>query len=181
MRHHRFTAAKKKADFGFSSLRLRLRVRHTCQRQWIFFNLERVELAVPTLETLEEMKHDGFGCFVKGFKSYREFKSFERILIRYNLAWYDYSVACVGADIFDRISLSVIQGLPSPTKEEIEQNKADHRFMLVETDEDVKKIHERDRLKARWIVCKTDLYRHLITFYEEHRVYSLETMERIEQ
>lgn len=180
MRHHRFII-KKKTDFGYTSLRQHTKDRHSWQNLWIFFNLERVELAVPTLETLEEMKHDGFGCFVKGFKSYRECKSFERVLMKYNLAWYDYSVACVGANIFNRISLSVIQGLPRPTKEEIEQNRADHRFTLVETDEDVKKIHERDRLKARWIVCKTELYRHLITFYDEHRVYSLETMERIEQ
>ena len=117
---------------------------------------------------------------MKGFKSYREFKSFERVLVRYNLAWYDYSVACVGEDIFDRVSLSVIQGLPSPTKEEIEQNKADHRFTLVETDEDVKKLDERDRLKARWIERKCKLYRHLISFYEEKRVYSIDTMELIE-
>lgn len=180
MHSHRFII-KKKTDFSFHALRLRLKDRHSWQSLWVFFNLERVELAAPTLETLEEMKHDGFGCFVKGFKSYREFKSFERVLIRYNLAWYDYSVACVGASIFDRISLSVIQDLPSPTKHDIEQNKEDHRFTLVETDEDVKKLDERDRLKARWIVCKTELYRHLITFYDEHRVYSLETMERIEQ
>lgn len=100
--------------------------------------------------------------------------------MKYNLAWYDYSISCVGADIFDRISLSVIQGLPSPTKEEIEQNKADHRFMLVETDEDVKKIHERDRLKARWIERKCKLYRRLISLYNEKRVHSIYTMERIE-
>lgn len=176
---HRFIT-KKKTDFGYSSLRQRTKYRHSWQTLWIFFNQDRVELATPTLETLEEMKHDGFGCFVKGFKSYREFKSFERILMKYNLAWYDYSISCVGADIFDRISLSVIQGLPSPTKEEIEQNKADHRFMLVETDEDVKKIHERDRLKARWIERKCKLYRRLISFYNEKRVHSIYTMERIE-
>lgn len=180
MHSHRFII-KKKTDFGYASLRQRTKDRHSWQNLWVFFNLERVELAVPTLETLEEMKHDGFGCFVKGFKSYHEFKSFERVLIRYNLAWYDYSVACVGVNIFNRISLSVIQDLPSPTKEEIEQNKEDHRFMLVETDEDVKKLDERDRLKARLIERKCKLYRRLITFYEEHRVYSLETMERIEQ
>ena len=171
---------KKKTDFGFSSLRLRLKDRHSWQRQWIFFNIERVELSAPTLETLEEMKHDGFSCFVKGFQSYRECKSFERILMKYNLAWYDYSAACVGEDIFNRISLSVIQGLPSPTKHDIEQYREAHRFTLVETDEDVKKLDERDRLKTRWIVCKTELYRRLISFYDEKRVYSIDTMELIE-
>ena len=126
------------------------------------------------------MKHDGFGCFVKGFKSYRECKSFERILMKYNLAWYDYSVACVGEDIFDQISLSLISDYPCPTKEEIEKNRADHRFTLVETDEDVKKLDERDRLKARWIERKCKLYRRLISFYNDKRVYSIDTMERIE-
>lgn len=100
--------------------------------------------------------------------------------MKYNLAWYDYSVACVGEDIFNRISLSVIQGLPSPTKHDIEQYREAHRFTLVETDEDVKKLDERDRLKTRWIVCKTELYRRLISFYDEKRVYSIDTMELIE-
>lgn len=179
MRHHRFII-KKKTDFGYSSLRQRTKDRHSWKCLWIFFNLERVELAAPTLETLEEMKHDGLGCFVKGFKSYRECKSFERILMKYNLAWYDYSVACVGEDIFCQISLSLISDYPCPTKEEIEQNREAHRFTLVETDEDVNKIHERDRLKARWIERKCKLYRRLISFYNEKRVYSLDTMERIE-
>jgi hypothetical protein len=179
MRHHRFII-KKKTDFGYSSFRQRTKDRHSWQNLWIFFNQDRVELAVPTLETIEEMKHDGFGCFVKGFKSYRECKSFERILMKYNLAWYDYSVACVGEDIFDQLSLSLISDYPCPTKHDIEQNKADHRFTLVETDEDVKKIHERDRLKARWIERKCKLYRRLISFYNEKRVYSIDTMELIE-
>lgn len=179
MHSHRFII-KKKADFGFYALRLRLKDLHTWQRLWIFFNQDRVELATPTLENIEEMKHDGFGCFVKGFKSYRECKSFERILMKYNLAWYDYSVACVGADIFCKVSLSIISDYPCPTKEEIEQNKADHRFMLVETDEDVKKLDERDRLKTRWIERKCKMYRRLISFYDEKRVYSIDTMERVE-
>lgn len=81
---------------------------------------------------------------------------------------------------FNRISLSVIQVLPSPTKEEIEQNREAHRFTLVETDEDVNKIHERDHLKSRWIERRCKLYRRLISFSDEKRVYSINTMERIE-
>ena len=58
---------KKKTDFGYSSLRQHTKDRHSWQRQWIFFNIERVELSTPSLETREEMKHDWFGCFVKVF------------------------------------------------------------------------------------------------------------------
>ena len=66
------------------------------------------------------------------------------------------------------------------TKEEIEQNREAHRFTLVETDEDVNKIHERDHLKSRWIERRCKLYRRLISFCDEKRVYSINTMERIE-
>lgn len=176
-----FKLRKKKVwdTLGCLSLLFKIQERHAWKNFWLFFDahLDQVEILTPTLETIEDLRHDGLIYAVKGFASYREFKSIEELRYKYCMASYNFTTRCIGNGLFLKAFEAMMNNEAYPSDEDVQNEIEKNRLQVIETDEDAKKIDERNLWYDRMITYGEDLMRIVIKMFEMERVYSIETME----
>lgn len=177
--HFRLRKKKVWNTLGCLSLRFKLQERHAWKNFWLFFDvhLDHVEILTPTLETLEDLRHDGMIYAVKGFASYREFKTIDELRYHYCMASYNFTTLCIGNSLFLKAFEAMMNNEAYPSDKEVQNEIEKNRLQVIETDEDVKKIDERNLWYDRMIAYGESLTRIVLHMFEMERVYSLETME----
>lgn len=176
-----FRLRKKKAwdTLGCLSLRFKIQERHAWKNFWLFFDahLDHVEILTPTLETLEDLRHDGLIYVVKGFASYREFKTIDELRYHYCMASYNFTTRCIGNSLFLKAFEAMMNNEAYPSDKEVQNEIEKNRLRVIETDEDANKVIERNLWYDRMTTYGEYLMRIVIKMFEMERVYSIETME----
>lgn len=177
--HFRLRKKKVWDTLGCLSLRFKIQERHAWNNLWMFFDahFDQVEILTPTLETLEDLRHDGLVYAVKGFASYREFKTIDELRYKYCMASYNFTTRCIGNGLFLKAFEAMMHNEAYPSDKEVQNEIDKNRLQVIETDEDVKKIDERNLWYDRMTTYGEDLMRIVLHMFESKRVYSLETME----
>ena len=176
-----FKLRKKKVwdTLGCLSLRFKIQERHVWKHFWMFFDehLDHVEVLTPTLETLEDLRHDGMIYAVKGFVSYREFKTIDELRYKYCMASYNFTTRCIGNGLFLKAFEAMMHNEAYPSDKEVQNEIEKNRLRVIETDEDANKIIERNLWHDRMTTYGENLMGIVIKMFEMERVYSIETME----
>ena len=164
---------------GCLSLLFKIQERHAWKNFWLFFDahLDQVEILTPTLDVIEDVKRDGLVYAVKGFASYREFKAIDELRYHYCMASYNFITRCIGNSLFLKAFEAMMNNEAYPSDEDVQNEIEKNRLQVIETDEDAKKIDERNLWYDRMTTYGEYLMRIVINMFEMARVYSIETME----
>ena len=177
--HFRLRKKKVWDTLGCLSLRFKIQERHVWKHFWMFFDahLDQVEILTPTLDVIEDVKRDGLVYAVKGFASYREFKAIDELRYHYCMASYNFTTRCIGNSLFLKAFEAMMNNEAYPSDEDVQNEIEKNRLQVIETDEDAKKIDERNLWYDRMTTYGEYLMRIVLHMFESKRVYSLETME----
>lgn len=179
MMHFRLRKKKAWDTLGCLSLWFKIQERHAWKNFWLFFDahLDQVEILTPTLETLEDLRHDGLIYAVKGFSSYREFKTIDELRYHYCMASYNFIKRCIGNSLFLKAFEAMMNNEAYPSDKEVQNEIEKNRLRVIETDEDANKVIERNLWYDRMTTYGESLMIIVIKMFEMERVYSIETME----
>ena len=120
---------------------------------WMFFDneLTNIEIIIPDLETINQMKKHGLIFVVKKIKSPCEFKILDKL--RYHLDFYTmmYASKCVGSQLMVNAFISFINNSPFPSQDEIQNSIVKNKLVCISKNDNATNIIENEKEKLKQI------------------------------
>lgn len=120
-------------------------------RYWIFFNneLTNIEILIPDLETINQMRKYGLIFVIKKIKSPCEFKILDNL--RFHLGFYTmmYASKCVGSQLMANAFVSFVNNSPFPSQDEIQNSIVKNNLVCINQKDNATKIIEKEKEKIK--------------------------------
>ena len=118
---------------------------------WMFFNneLTNIEILIPDLETINQMRKYGLIFVIKKIKSPCEFKILDNL--RFHLGFYTmmYASKCVGSQLMANAFVSFVNNSPFPSQDEIQNSIVKNNLVCINQNENATKIIEKEKEKVK--------------------------------
>ena len=118
---------------------------------WMFFNneLTNIEILVPDLDTINQMKKCGLIFVIKKIKSPYEFKILDNL--RFHLGFYTmmYASKCVGSQLMVNAFVSFVNNSSFPSQDEIQNSIVKNNLVCINQNDNATKIIEKEKEKIK--------------------------------